>query len=207
MSTVVIYGSGGHGKVVADVAEKAGLLIEGWIDNTKPFGTEVFGYPVLGDDTNAAEVVQGDRYIVIAIGDNNARRRLADFFSNHHARFVRVKHPSAIIARGAKIAEGVVVCAGVVINADAIIGKHSIINTGAIIEHDCRIGDYAHVASGVSMGGRVVIGDDSLIGTGASIRHDVKIGKGCIVGAGSVVVHDVPDGMVVVGNPAKQLIK
>jgi acetyltransferase EpsM len=203
MKKLIIYGSGGHGKVIADAAEKAGLTVEGWIDNTKSKGAMVHGYPVLGDDDDIERIVQSDRQFVIAIGDNAARERLSKVFSGYGAEFACIMHPSAIIARGVEIPEGSVVCALAVINPGAVIGVHAIINTGAIIEHDCFVGDFAHIASGVAMGGHVKIGAGTLVGTNATILTRLTVGKKCVVGAGAVVVRVVPDGTTLKGNPAK----
>jgi sugar O-acyltransferase (sialic acid O-acetyltransferase NeuD family) len=206
MQEIIIYGSGGHGRVVADAVKKAGYIISGWLDDTKSGGS-VYEYPILGGRKDVRVLIErGIRFAVVAIGDNTSRRCIADDLLNAGFRFATIVHPSAIVGRGVEIGEGAVVLARAVINADAVVGRHAIINTGAIVEHNCRIGDFAHIASGVSMGGRVVVGDESLVGTGASIRFDVKIGKGCIIGVGAVVVADVPDGMVVVGNPARPII-
>jgi len=53
------------------------------------------------------------------------------------------------------------------------------------------------------IGGGVVIGDCCLIGSGATILPKVHVGKNSIVGAGAVVLKDVPEHVVVAGNPAK----
>ena len=71
---------------------------------------------------------------------------------------------------------------------------------------DCRI--LCHDAStkiplGYSKVGRVVIGDNVFIGADAIVLPNVKIGSDVIVGAGTVVTKDVPDNVVVAGNPAR----
>ena len=53
--------------------------------------------------------------------------------------------------------------------------------------------------------GAITIGESSFIGCNSVIMPGVKIGKNCVVGAGSVVTKDVPDGTVVCGNPAKPI--
>jgi acetyltransferase-like isoleucine patch superfamily enzyme len=76
------------------------------------------------------------------------------------------------------------------------------VNTGAIVEHDVVIGDYAHVAPNAAMGGASGLGDYSFLGLNAAVRERVIIGSQSIIGAGAVVVCDVPDHVVAFGVPA-----
>lgn len=82
---------------------------------------------------------------------------------------------------------------------------------GCVFHPDVRIGRNCKILHGVTMGGRAghkglpVVGDNVLIGTHAQILGNVKIGDNAVVGAGSIVTHDVSANVVVVGNPAKIL--
>jgi acetyltransferase-like isoleucine patch superfamily enzyme len=82
------------------------------------------------------------------------------------------------------------------------VGKHAIVNTGAIIEHDCRLGDFVHVAPGARLAGAVVVEDRCLVGIGASVLPMVRIAEDSVIGAGSVVVRDIPPRSVAYGVPA-----
>ena len=86
---------------------------------------------------------------------------------------------------------------------DTIIGESCIINTGASVDHECKIGNGVHICPGVKMAGCIVIEDYATIGTGAVILPQIKIGTGATVGAGAVVIRDVEPNTIVVGNPAK----
>ena len=88
-------------------------------------------------------------------------------------------------------------------NSNSSIEKKYIVNTGAIIEHDCKIGDYCHIAPGVHISGAVEIDKLSFIGIGTAIIQGIKIGKNVTIGAGSVVIKNIPDNVIAVGNPAK----
>ena len=84
---------------------------------------------------------------------------------------------------------------------------------GCVFHPDVKIGKNCKILHGVTMGGRAghkglpVIGDNVIIGTHSQIIGNVKIGNNAVVGAGAIVTHDVPNDVVVVGNPAKILIK
>lgn len=87
--------------------------------------------------------------------------------------------------------------------ANTVLGDYVKLDDSVHIAHNCRIGKAVIIAAGATIGGGVVIGDYAWIGLGAVIKQKVKVGKYALVGSGANVVSDVPDGMVVVGNPAR----
>jgi acetyltransferase-like isoleucine patch superfamily enzyme len=87
------------------------------------------------------------------------------------------------------------------------LGKACIVNTNATVDHDCLLGDGVHIMPGATVAGEVTIGEFGSIGSNATVLPRAHIGKGAIVGAGAVVTRDVPDYQVVVGCPARELIK
>ncbi len=97
---------------------------------------------------------------------------------------------------------GLVSMPSVHIGDGVTIGDNVLLNTGAIIEHDCAIGDHVHIAPGAILCGNVTVGEGAHIGAGAVVRQGIRIGAWSIVGCGAVVVKDVPDGVMVFGNPA-----
>ena len=102
--------------------------------------------------------------------------------------------PEAIFDESVKIDEGTVIMQGSIINIDSSIGKNYIINTGAIIEHNCKIVFRARCISTCHL---------HFIGIGATIIQGIKIGENVTIGAGSVVIKNVPDNVIALGNPAK----
>ena len=80
-----------------------------------------------------------------------------------------------------------------------------IVNTGAIVDHECRLGDGVHVGPGARLAGCVEVGERSFIGTGAVVLPRVVIGCGAVIGAGAVVTRNVPSGVVSIGSPAKPM--
>lgn len=209
MRHIVLFGAGGHGKVVRDIVEKMhdydlessivavydDFVMEKMLDGT---------LPILNSEAAFRSFVEknGSVYGLIGIGNNAIRERLS---REYPIRYAVAVHPSAIIADDVRIGEGTVVMAGAIINPGARIGRHCIINTGAIVEHDCVIGDFVHISPGVKMAGDVKIGRMSHIGVGTSIIPKVVIGENVIVGAGTVVIRDIADGLKVVGVPAREI--
>lgn len=204
---VLIWGGGGHGKVVADILRACGHTVVGFVDAdptklgqlVEPGGGRVVIAQDLFLERVRAGVLVGA--VALAIGRNPTRldclRALSEVMV---PAFV---HPSAIVSDSAGVGRGTVVFARAVINAAARIGDAVIINTGAIVEHDCVVGDGAHLSPGAVLTGGVSVGARSWIGAGATLIPGVRIGKDVIVGAGAVVLRDVPDGATVAGVPAR----
>lgn len=84
-----------------------------------------------------------------------------------------------------------------------IVGDNTMIDYGCQIGHNCTIGKSCIIAAGTIIAGSTSIGDNTTIGIGAMIRNGLKIGSNVSIGMGSVVIHDIPDGCTVVGNPAR----
>ena len=199
-NNIYIIGAGGHGQVVLDALLKSGISPAGFLDDNISHGKKVSGITVLGNITLAKEL-KGK--FVIAIGDNSARKKIADFLSFPNDRYFTVIHPSAILGKNVKVGNGSMIIGGAVINTEAIIGEHTIINTSVSVDHHNVIGDFVHIAPGAHTGGNVIVKEGAFVGLGCSIIPGKEIGKWAIVGAGAAVISNVPDYSVSVGVPAK----
>jgi sugar O-acyltransferase (sialic acid O-acetyltransferase NeuD family) len=194
---MIVYGASGHAKVIIELLELNNINnIVIWDDANKP---DIWKYQV--KKPSLQELQAGDS-MVIAIGNNTARKKIAERYQNL-ANFFPCVHSAAVISDRVKTDVGTVVMGGVVINPDTRIGRHCIINTSASIDHDCVLEDYVHVAPNATLCGDVYIGEGAHIGAGSVIIQGIKIGKWSTIGAGTVVIKDVPDYATVVGNPGK----
>ncbi len=204
-----ICGAGGHAKVVADVLSQqlSPIDIEGFLDDREELhGTEISGHPVLGSiDDWLSRNSSAESALIIGIGDNQARERVAERAKQAGVRFVSAVHRSVLIGSDVEIGTGSVLMPNVVLNAAAVIGEHVIINTSASVDHDCIVEDFAHISPGVNLAGGVTVGRGAHIGIGACAVPGVHIGEWAKVGAGSTVKSDVPPYATVVGNPAESL--
>ena len=189
---MILYGASGHGRVIKEIIEASGGQIEAFVDDNLSLDEY--------DGKQVYHSAEGLDPIIVSIGVNATRKKIAEKLSCH---FGVAIHPSAVVSPSAKIGEGTVVMAGAVINAGAVIGKHCIINTGASVDHECVLGDYVHIAPHTALCGQVHIGEGTLMGVGSCAIPCMTIGSWATVGAGAVVVKDIPDGVTVVGNPAR----
>jgi len=204
--TCVIIGAGGHGRVIASIAEALNLPIAGFIDTLEgPIGK----WPVIGEDKDLNNLYKnGDiSHFLIGIGSikggKSIRSKLFDHCTAIGLKPATLIHPAAILASDVHIEKGSVIMAGAILNTGVKIGRNSIINTGAIIDHDCQIGNHTHIAPGCVFSGHVSVGDHTLIGVGTIARQNVKVGNCVTVGAGSLLLSEYSDGLCVFGQPAK----
>jgi acetyltransferase EpsM len=204
---IVIWGAGGHAKVVASIVRLLGVLeVVGFIDNANADrrGESFAGSIILGGrDQLPALMARGVRSLLVAVGDNAARAALAAEAAALGFERPTVVHPDAVVAPDAVLGPGTVVVAGAVVNAAVVLGSEVIINTCASVDHDCRVGDGAHVGPGARLAGGVIVGRGSWIGMGALVREHVRIGREAVIGAGALVLSDLPDGVTAFGAPAR----
>ena|SRR5438067_1037891 len=199
---VVVYGAGGHGKVIADALTASGQKVLAFIDdNVSLIGSMVLDSPIYSADEWLRS--HPGAHVALGVGDNAAREQVAGRIKHCSCSVITVLHPRTVIARSARIAEGVAILAGAVLNPDCEIGEGVIINTGAIVEHDVRIGCYAHLSPNCTAGGAAQIGAFAHIGMGASVLPLKRVGMKSVIGAGAVVVSDIPEGQVAYGVPAR----
>ena len=205
---IFVYGAGGHGKVVADIliSRKEKQFI-GFVDDQDQLtGTEVIGYPILGNGNWLHEqTTKHPVAIVLGIGNSFSRRRVVERCVAWDVPILRAIHCAAVVASSAELGRGTVVMGGAVINGEAKIGHGVIVNTGAVVEHDVEIGDYADISPNASLGGASRFGTVSHLGLGAVVLPGVSVGSESIIGAGAVVLKDLPDKIVAVGVPARIL--
>jgi sugar O-acyltransferase (sialic acid O-acetyltransferase NeuD family) len=208
MKDIVIIGAGGFGREVAWLIEDINKQnnewnILGFVDDNKEIhGTEMNGYEVLGD---IEWLASQELNVVCAIGDPITKKRTIERLKDSNNSFPVLIHPSVIYSDRVSFGEGSIICAANIITTDIKIGNHVIINLDCTIGHDAILGDYTTVLPSVNVSGFVVTDESVSIGTGSAIIQGVKIGENTVVGAGSVVVKDLPDNCTAVGAPAKPI--
>lgn len=200
---VIVLGAGGHAKVVIEILQANGETVDYCVSGTR------------GPDTCAGvSVLEGDAHLpllrqrgycraFVAIGSNAIRQRMAAVVRRVGFQLINAISPHAIISPSVRLGGGIAVMAGAVINAASVIDDLVIINTGATIDHDCHIATGVHIGPQCALAGNVTVGEGTFLGTGAKAIPGIQIGRRGTVGAGAVVIRNIPDGAVAVGVPAR----
>lgn len=206
MQDLVIIGAGGFAREVAWLvedcnAEKLQWNLRGFLDDDpQKHGLMLNGYPVLG----GIDWLESHRSVVatLAIGSPFTREKVANRVSGLVSGFADLVHPEVRRSKFIEYGNGITICAGSIITTNIYLGDFLIANLDVTIGHDVRIGRFVTIAPGAHVSGNVTIEDLNDIGTGAVIIQGKKIGRGSVIGAGSVVVKDIPSNVTAVGVPA-----
>jgi sugar O-acyltransferase (sialic acid O-acetyltransferase NeuD family) len=204
---VVVIGAGGHGRetvlLISQIAAHGGSWrVIGFLDDNKSLhGNIIAGLPVLGGLELLQELTQ-ETSVALGMGSPAAKRSILSRLP-HTSRLASLVHPSVLIGDRVRIDCGTQIHAGTIITCDVVIGSAVTINRHCDISHDVVLGDYCTLAPSVSLAGNVQIDHDTDVGLGARIIPGVRVGARSVIGAGAVVVSDLPASCVAIGVPAR----
>jgi sugar O-acyltransferase (sialic acid O-acetyltransferase NeuD family) len=204
---LIVYGAGGLGREVMQIARLQFPRVMGYVDDGVEAGTVRDGAVTLGGG-DFLDGIGEPCALVFGIAEMEIKKGLyLKLKNNPRLSFPNIIHPSAVVSEYATLGEGIVIAANCVVNVDAALGNCVLSDYGTVIGHDAVVGDYVSIMPAAAIAGCVAIGERCLIGAGSLIRQGLRVGEGSVVGMGAVVVRDVPAGVVVAGNPAKRILK
>lgn len=203
MTSLLIIGAGGHGRVLADAAVASGrwqqiAFVDDGLDAER-----ILNLPYAGTTADLERLGPTYRAAAVGIGDARIRLELLRRCAQLGFEVPVIVHPSAVVSPSASLGSGTVVFAQAAINAGAVLERGCIVNTGATVDHDCRLEEGVHVCPGTHLAGNVVVGARAWLGIGSCVRHGISLGSDVMVGAGAAVVANVAAGLTVVGVPAR----
>lgn len=211
MKDLYIIGAGGFGREVLWLVKRINAMnptwnIKGFIDDdTKMSGKQCNEYSICGG-CDYLKSIKKDIWVVYAVGSSRIKMALDRKFSEiKNIHFATLIDPSVIMSDRVCIGEGTIICAGTILTTDIELGRHVTLNLDCTIGHDVKISDYTTVYPSVNISGNVSIDCAVELGTGSHIIQGKHIGEQSIIGAGTVIIRDIPPRCTAVGNPARIL--
>lgn len=190
-------------RVINAINKQSCIDVLGFLDNDPAKkGMSFLGYKVIGGFEVLPDIAKDHHFVNLITHDCVTRFETSKYIAENGGRFANLIHPSVNLEM-TEIGVGNYFQENVVIQAGVIIGNNSSIHIASLIGHESKIGNTVFIAHGCNISGLVEIEDGVFIGTGVSIVPRVKIGKWSIIGAGTVVIKDVPEYSVVIGNPGR----
>lgn len=210
MKDIVIFGSGGFAREIAQLIEDInGNSLEwnvlGYLDdNFVNHGKFINDLKVLG----GSEWLSGKHNInlVVGIGSPLTKKKIIDkLTSKSQLIFPNLIHPNVKMSKFNNIGMGNIICEGNILTTNIEIEDFVTLNLNCTVGHDTKISSFSTILPNASISGEVIFEECVDFGTNATIIQGIKVGKGTIVGAGAVVVKDLPANCTAVGMPAKPI--
>ena len=211
MKDIVIIGAGGLGREVGQLIndinqDKKEWNLLGFVDETpEKQGTIINNYPVLGGSGWFDNSLKNNIWAVCAVGNTKGRFNLIKKAEAMDVNFANLIHPSVARSEFMDIGVGNIICCNSFLSVNIKLGNHIAINPGCGIGHDTIIGDYVTLYWNVTLSGNVFIDEGCEIGSKSVIIQKKTVGKWSIIGAGAVVVKDMPEECTAVGVPARPI--
>lgn len=209
MKKAIIIGAGTHGEIYSAYLKEAGVDVLGFIDDKDEIqGTWIRGIQVIGKYPDLFTRKFKDKCLNVycPIGNNTVRQNYLSTLKLEGYNLPSFIHSSVVISPEVTLGEAIYMLPGNLVMPFVRIGNYFMVNMGTTIGHHTEIGDGVFMSSGIQVGASLHIKDRVFLGLGAKVVTGIsRLGKECLIGAGSVVIRDVPDYAVVCGNPARIL--
>jgi UDP-perosamine 4-acetyltransferase len=207
MKDVYIIGAGTYGEVMFDLAEHCGYNVVGFFDDDKKkVGVDIFGQKVRGktEDLFASDLTGVN--VVVAIGNNHVRNILLNRVREQGGKTPTLVHNTVTLTKNVRLGKGVYIQPNATLWTSVKIENNCIVSPGVVIAHHSTLKEGSFVSTLSGVGAGIIIEEEAFLGMAVTVVTGVKtVGRGSVIGAGSVVIRNVPPGVVVAGVPAKKL--
>ncbi len=214
MNEIAIIGAGGFGREVKWLIDRINVFskqqegeekwkILGFIDDGILPGTLIDSVPVLGGCDYLVDYKK-ELFVVCAVGEARVREKIIKRIKkNKNINFPNLIDPSVAFSEDLKIGQGNIICAGSILTVNVQLEDFCLINLDCTVGHDAKIHSYVTLYPSVNISGQTVIDSRVEIGTGSHLIQGIKVGESSIIGAGTVVIRDIPGNCTAVGSPAR----
>ena len=202
-----IYGYGGHGLEVEELARVINLKENRWekiifVDDAKD---KIDNEKIFSFEDIISKYSPKDIEFMTGIGEPVIREKLYNKVKEKDYSFAILVHPSASVAESAVLEEGTMVAHNAFVSIKAHLFTNTLVQPMACVHHECSVGRNSVVSTSAVMGGNSSLVYNSFIGLGASVKQGISVGNGSVVGMGAIVIKNVSDRVMVVGNPARAI--
>ena len=210
MKQLIIIGASGYGREICDFAMdcrgyNTEYVIKGFLDDRVDALDNHPGNPPIIDSVENYQPTDDDIFIC-AVGDVKYKKKYCEMILAKGGIFTTLISNKAYVSdRNTTIGNGCIICPTARVHCDVVIGDFVTIQPFAVVGHDVKVGNWCHINDYSDCGGWSQIEDEVLINTHSFILPKLKVGKGATIGAGSIVIRNVKEGVVMFGNPAKPL--
>lgn len=208
---LALYGFGGLGHELYDMAwlinerehrwERI-VAIDDFTEKEMVSGVSIYTYQKLRELYSPKQMM-----ICICVGEPQHRKALYEKVSKDGYLLETLIHPDVHIPSSSRIAQGTIIASGTYISTDVEICENVLINVHSIVGHNVTLRKHSVLSPNVSIGGNCFIGENSYIAMSVPVKEHITVGNNTIVGMGSVVLRDIPEGVVAMGNPARAMAK
>ena len=211
---VAILGGVGNATVVAAAIEHArrmgatDLEVAGFLNDREPIDKTLDLFPVIGRVEDARRLLdEGYWFIntILRIDGNRERIAMFEALDLPDDRLATFVHPMAYVAPSVQLGPGCIIMPNVSMSPATRLGRGCLMMAGAMMGHDNVVGDFCHIAAQAAVGSYLRIGKGVHIGLNATIHEGFTIGDYATLGMGSVLKHDIDEGEIWAGNPARFL--
>jgi len=216
---VVGWDEGGAGQISGWIQNDIEIYIHPYDEKPKIDYKQVYNRPVKKFDFPKDNIYLGKKFvstsnwinllkeagiedIAITLTDKEQRVEIINQAIKSNINILKIVHPSSFIHGGVELSPGVIIEPQVNVGYRSQLKEGVWIHTNSSIDHHSLLEKGCTIDPGVTMAGNCHIGEFSQIHTGSILKNRVKVGKNSIVGAGSVVIKDIPDNCIAWGSPA-----
>ena len=205
----IIIGAGTYGEVYLAYLQEAGVDIVGFLDDDLKYTNQnVRGIPVLGpiSKLDTLKKTDGIEAVYCPLGNNKLRVKFLERARELGYKTPNYIHPSVIISPNVSIGEGVYILLGTTIMPHTTIKDFVMISMGVHLAHHCVLKEGVFLSTGCNFGASIHAHKYAYCGISSTIMTGIhELGEDCLIGAGAVVIRDVPERAVMAGVPAKVL--